>query len=67
MAAKRNPAPLAAGRALDKFGCRAASNDRENTRPLVSVQAAFVARRFGLSAAVAALVAEHAFTAEARR
>jgi len=51
-----------ASRALDEFGSRAASNDREIPRPLVSVQAAFVARRFGLSATAARIVAQHAFT-----
>jgi hypothetical protein len=61
MEEKRNPAPRAAGRALDGFNCLAALNDREIYPPLSNVQASYLARRFQLTPAVAALVAALAY------
>ena len=58
---KRNPAPRAAGRGLDEFGSRAASNDREIPQALASHQACFIARRFGISPELAATFAERTF------
>ena len=64
---KRRPAAARAGRARDLFDCLAALNHPQIPCPLASRQSDFVARRFGLSASIAALVARHAFHAEGRR
>jgi hypothetical protein len=66
MAAKRNPAPRAAGRALENFNSLAALNYRENNNSLAIIQARHLGRLFGLAPTRAALVASLAFAAEAR-
>ena len=59
---KTNPAsPMAAGRAGDRFNSLAALNDPQIAQPLISIQADFVARRFGLAPEFGALVANLVF------
>ena len=61
MATTKNPAPRAAGRARDAFESLTASNSLPVPQSLTTVQAAHLARRLGLSVAVARIVAQ-AFT-----
>jgi hypothetical protein len=61
MATKTNPAPRAAGRAGDTFESLAASNGLQIPCSPLTLQSDFVARRFGLSAEMAAIAAIHAF------
>jgi hypothetical protein len=61
MATKTNPAPRAAGRARDAFESLAASNVPQLPQSVNSVQADFVARRFGVSPQLATILAQHAF------
>jgi len=58
---KRNPAPRAAGRALDRFICSAAMNDLEIPQVLAQFQAAHLARTFGIAPSIAAVLAMYAF------
>lgn len=67
MTHKKNPAERgSASRAPNVFSL-AANSPETISQPLVTRQSEFVARRFGLSAAVAAVVASHAFKTEARQ
>jgi hypothetical protein len=61
MAKKRNPAPLAAGRASKPF-CWLAER-LEDTPSALRLQARFIARRFDVSSIIAGVVAELAFGA----
>jgi hypothetical protein len=59
---KPNPAArLGAGRAGDRFTCRAALNNPQIAQPLAHFQAAHLARRFRLAPALAAIVAPLVF------
>jgi len=49
------------GGALGNVICLAAVDTRETSQPLRDLQATFIARRFGLSAPVAAVVASLAY------
>jgi hypothetical protein len=55
VSSKRNPAPLAAGRASEAF-CSAAERS-EDTKALFRLQVAAVSRRFGLAPICAELIA----------
>jgi hypothetical protein len=61
---KLNPASLGDGRVQNRFNCLQALNGFENTHSLPKIQArrvAWLARRFAVSATIAATLAPHCF------
>jgi hypothetical protein len=62
MAKKRNPAPLAAGRASE-WNCSAANLHLENSSAPHDLQVVYLARRFGISAPIAGSIASLVFGA----
>jgi hypothetical protein len=63
---KLNPASLAARRA-SKRNCVTAKFLLGESNALHLIQAQMIARRYGVRSHLAAVIAEHAFTSEARR
>lgn len=65
MSTARNPVPLSAGRARERF-CLAAESGPNNKQDTRHIQASFLARRFVLAPATAQVIAQLAFATRAQ-